>query len=439
MPMGDEDVMSLGHGSVVRVESSLEPWCASPVYYRSVLPPILDIYVVCHPDDTEGVMVARWLLDHFQGTPYGGLVGGAVEVYVRSTPWTADADAPRPMPFQTPLPHGLPSARITAVVPILGGRLARATENPSSAWYDYLTGVKECAEESEDVGIFPVRLEGTVEGKLTKLLGDIQALHRASAEDPRVLCMELSQQIAQMIGDPLGDRMTVFVSHTKRHSPDEDKDWVDALIARVRSRISNTRLVPYFDESDLQPGSDWDTELRSNAASSALMAIRTDLYAGREWCQREFLIAKQAGMPVVTLNAVRSDGERGSFLMDHVPVVGYRDCDEETANQSIDDALSLLVDQALRRGLWHLHVPHLQSIGVTWAPPEAPEPVTAVPWLLENGTASGGDRMLMMHPDPPLGPSEMELMEQLFALATDGSTVDIVTPLTYVNRGGEGL
>ena len=405
-----------------------------------MLPPILDIYVVWHPDDTEGQTIAGWLLDHFHGNRYIGLVGGAVEVYTRSAPWTNATDAPRPMPFQTPLPYGLPSARIAAVVPILGSRLARAVEAATSGWSGYLAGVRTAADAAEDVGIFPVRLEGNVEGELTNLIGDIQGLDRASAEDPRVLCRELSQQIAQLMGDPLGDRLAVFISHTKRHSPDEAPDWVDNLIARVRSRVDNTHLLPYFDDSDLQPGSTWDNELRRNAASSALMAIRTDLYAGREWCQREFLIAKQAGMPIVTLNAVRSAEERGSFLMDHVPAVGYRDCDEKTMNQSVDDALGLLVDQALRRALWHLHIPHLQSIGVLWAPGEAPEPVTAVSWLLENhARAHTGDTILVMHPDPPLGPSETELIEQLFALATDGGIVDIVTPLTYFSRGGEGI
>ena len=410
------------------------------MYCLAVLPPILDIYVVWHPDDTQGQTIAGWLLDHFHGTPYVGLVGGAVEVYTRSAPWRDATDAPRPMPFQTPLPHGLPAARIAAVVPILGSRLARAAETASSGWCEYLVGVRAAANAAEHVGIFPVRLEGSIEGELTNLIGDIQALDRASAEDPRVLCRELAQQIAQMIGDPLGDRLTVFISHTKRHSPDEEKDWVDDVISRVRSRISDTHLRLYFDDSNLQPGSDWDNELRSNAASSALMAIRTDLYAGREWCQREFLIAKQTGMPIVTLNAVRRAEERGSFVMDHVPVVGYRDCDEKTMNQSVDDALGLLVDQALRRALWHLHIPHLQSIGVLWAPGEAPEPVTAVSWLLENhARAHTRDPILVMHPDPPLGPSEMELIEQLFALATDGGIVDIVTPLTYFSRGGEGI
>ena len=184
---------------------------------------------------------------------------------------------------------------------------------------------------------------------------------------------------------------------------------MDELIARVRCRIADTHLLPYFDESDLQPGSDWEKELRTNAASSSLMPIRTDLYAGREWCQREILIAKQADMPIVTLNAVRRAEERGSFLMDHVPVVGFRDHDDQTRNQSIDEALGLLVDRALRRALWNLHIPHLRSIGVMWAPTEAPEPVTALSWLLDNhDSAQADDHILVMHPDPPLGPSEME-------------------------------
>ncbi len=404
-----------------------------------MLPPILDIYVVWHPGDTEGRRIAGWLLDHFHGTPYVGLVGGAVEVYTRSDPWTYATDAPRPMPFQIPLPYELPAARVAAVVPILGSRLARAVEVPSSGWADYLAGMRAAADAVGHVDIFPVRLAGNVDGELTNLIGDIQALDRRSVVDPQVLCTDLSQQIAQMIGDPLGDRLRVFISHTKRNSPDQEKDWVDDLIARVRLRIADTHLLPYFDVADLQPGSDWDNELRSRAASSALMAVRTDLYARREWCQREFLIAKQAGMPIVTLNAVRCARERGSFLMDHVPVVGYCDDNDEAMNQSIDDALGLLVDQALRRALWQMQVPHLQSVGVTWAPGEAPEPVTAISWLIENRerTSSEGP-ILVMHPDPPLGPSEMKLIEQLFASAT-GGRVEVVTPLTFVNRGGRGI
>ena len=405
-----------------------------------MLPPILEIYVLWHPDDSEGERIADWLLDHFHGTPYVGLIGGAVEVYTRSVSWGRAAEAPRPLPFQKPLPHGLPTPRVAAVVPILGVRLARAVESDASPWKRYISGMLEVARQHEDVGIFPIRLPGCVDGDLTNLLGGLQALHASSARDRGVLCREISQQVAQMIGAPLGDRLTVFISHTKRHSPDEEPDEVDALVARVRSRIAETHLEAYFDDADLQPGSDWAQQLLHNAASNSLLAVRTDLFAGREWCQAEFRAAKQAGMPVVTLSAVRRSEERGSFLMDHVPVVGYRDHDDGAKDRSIDEALNLLVDGALRRALWRILEEHLPRLGVDWAPPEAPEPVTAIPWLQHNREATdASSQIVVMHPDPPLGPDEAEVMEQLFTLAGMGGRVNVVTPRTYASRGGRGI
>src|SRR5215467_4657050 len=50
-----------------------------------VLPPILELYVVWHPGDAAGQAVAQQLIDHFRGSAYSGLIGGAVDVYVRST------------------------------------------------------------------------------------------------------------------------------------------------------------------------------------------------------------------------------------------------------------------------------------------------------------------------------------------------------------------
>ena len=93
---------------------------------------------------------------------------------------------------------------------------------------------------------------------------------------------------------------------------------------RVRSRIADTHLRAFVDTCDLQWGSDWQTDLRCAVESCSMLAIRTDRYALREWCQREFLAAKQADRPIVVLHAVRQASERGSFLMDHVPVVIYQ-------------------------------------------------------------------------------------------------------------------
>ena len=403
-----------------------------------MLPPILDIYVVWHPKDTEGQCIAGWLLDHFHGTPYIGLIGGAVEVYTRSAPWIGDSDSPRPMPFQEPLPHGLPAPRVTAVVPVLGVRLARAVQSSSSDWSRYLDNMLSTVQTESMVGIFPIRLPDCAGGGFTTPLDQLQAMDPDSAHDPRVLCRELSQQVAQLIGDPLGDRLTVFISHTKKYSPYEEPDYVNDLVNRVRSRIANTHLSSYFDSVDLQPGSDWENELLCKATSSGLLAVRTDRYAGREWCQWEFLTAKRFERPIVTLNAIRRSEERGSFLMDHVPMVGYNDRCDDTRNRSIDEALNLLVDRSLRRALWNLQKQYMCSLGVDWAPVEAPEPVTIISWLLNNRNRIAADaRILVIHPDPPLGCNETKVVKDLFALATF-KEVDIVTPRTYESRRGSG-
>ena len=405
-------------------------------YNGVVLPPILEVYIVWHPEDPEGAQIATWLLEHFRGAPYSGLVGGAVEVYTRSEPWQPGSDAPRPLPCQVPLPYQLPHAQVTAIVPVLGVRLARAVEQDSSDWMGYLQSIHSAEEAgSELVGVFPVRLQGSVDKSSFGEMGSLQTLHSASCEEPAVLCRELSQGVAQLVGDPFGERLRVFISHTKRHPVEEEPDYVDELVGRVRRTIADTHLEAYFDAADLQPGADWEHELRSQAASSALLAVRTDLYASREWCQREFLVAKRAGMPIVTLNGVFRAEERGSFLMDHVPSVGYRQTDENLRQSSVEEALNLLVDAALTRALWGLQQHRFEELGIDWAPLHAPEPVTVLPWLLENsGRAAGDGPLLIMHPDPPLGPDEANALGELFEVAGFGDAVDVVTPRTYMSR-----
>lgn len=401
-----------------------------------MLPPILEVYVVWHPDDQEGAQIAAWLLAHFRGAPYSGLVGGAVEVYTRSEPWQSDSDAPRPLPCQVPLPYQLPHAQVTAIVPVLGVRLARAIEQNSSDWQRYLESIHAAAGAGRElIGVFPVRLKGTTDSSSFGEIGSRQALHKASAKKPAVLCRELSQAVAQLVGDPFGERLRIFISHTKRHRVEEEPDYVDELIGRVRTTIADTHLRAYFDAADLQPGADWEQELQSQASSSALLAVRTDLYASREWCQREFLVAKRAGMPIVTLNGVCRAEERGSFLMDHVPSVGYRQADEHRRQSSVEEALNLLVDAALTRALWGLQQEMLRQIGFDWTPLHPPEPVTVLPWLLEHRQrATEEGPLLIMHPDPPLGPEERKALSELFEVAGVRGVVDVVTPRTYMSR-----
>lgn len=410
-------------------------------YNSEMLPPILEIYVVWHPEDRQGSQIAKWLLEHFRGTPYTGLIGGAIEVYERSVRWSPGSDAPRPVPCQSPLPYGLPQAQVTVIVPILGVHLARAVAQTSSDWRGYLESIREAerTDTARQVSIFPVQLEGAGGSTLDRLMGDLQHLHSSSVVSAAVLCRELAQAITQFMGDPLGQRLKVFISHTKRHSQDQEPGYVNDLINRIRTTVTGTHLSGYFDTSDLQLGSNWKQELLTEASSNALLAVRTDLYARREWCQREFLVAKRSGMPIVTLSAINQAEERGSFIMDHVPVVCCRRTDEEAMQSSIDNALNMLVDEALTATLWRRQQSMLQRMGFDWMPLHAPEPITLIPWFLDNRQRTKEQRpVLVMHPDPPLGPEEVRVIDELLEVASSASKVDIVTPRTYESRVTRG-
>lgn len=408
-------------------------------------PPILEIYVLWHPDDEDGGAVADQLTEHFHGPAYSGLAGGAVEVYRRSLGWASPDGAPRPLPFMKPLPADLSPAQLTVVVPILSRELAQAVREPGE-WRDYMKDVFaadrafQSPEREPWVAVYPVQGRSDLSGtKLGDLALTPQSISAKALDNPGLLAREVAQAIIQRLhretGGPADDRIKVFVSHTKRYATDEG-DGGRRLVEGVREVLQDTRLDAFFDAHDIQTGEDWVERLTSESGRNALLMIRTNLYASREWTQREVLVAKQWDVPVVALHAVRSQEDRGSFLMDHVPVVS---CPPGDPKPAIDAALSRLVDEGLKKALWRAQRVYLESDGFDWLPAHAPEPVTLTHWLSGQSLAAGEPqiRVVIIHPDPPLGPPEQEVIEQMCRLAGVTGKVDVLTPRTFAARGGE--
>ena len=415
-----------------------------------MLPPVLELYVVWHPGDSKGVEIAKEFFEHFHGSAFTGLIGEAVEVFVRSQGWRSDDDAPRPIPSeQDPLPNGVEPAQFVAIVPLMGTEMAAQIESGAGPWHSYIEKMLQMAEEMpERVGIFPCLIDpgaanGTVLGALLNPYQRIAASPPDSdGESEKTLrCRDLAQGVAQLLSEEEG-RITVFISHTKRNLPAPAEETAE-LIALVRQVIANTHLREFFDASAIQPGGDWEAELRTKAATSALVAIRTDLYSSREWCQREILLAKNAGMPIVTMDALQIGEERGSFLMDHVPRIPVRTTQDGWSKQNIYQALNRLVDECLKRVLW-IHQEELSrtmpGLDIAWWAPHAPEPLTLVYWLKEAERAGAlpeeDTAIRILHPAPPLGPDEELVLQQLLALCRQKGTLDIMTPRLLAARGG---
>ena len=210
----------------------------------------------------------------------------------------------------------------------------------------------------------------------------------APPEPPDELrCRDLAQALAQLLGEPVQtDRIQVFISHTKRAGAG-DEAGVMALIEAVREIVADTHLGAFFDTNALQPGGDYDAQLRKEAGRSAFLAIRSDLYASREWCQREMLIAKAAGMPIVVLDALARGEERGSFLLDHVPRVPVRRAGRGLARRRHPPRAQPAGRGVPQRALWRHQKELAQGspeLEVAWWAPHAPEPATLALWLLER-------------------------------------------------------
>jgi hypothetical protein len=148
-------------------------------------------------------------------------------------------------------------------------------------------------------------------------------------------------------------------------------------------------------------------------------------------------------MPVVILDGLGYAEERGSFLMDHVPRTPVRTNGTEWSRRDVYRSLNILVDECLKRALWkrqHELSKDRPDLRIAWWAPHAPEPLTLVNWL-EKARASGSlpgndDALRILHPDPPLGPDEKAVLNQMLSLGGMDNKLDVMTPRQLASRGG---
>lgn len=395
-------------------------------------PPILDVYVVWHPHDEAGTDVFERIHAHFHSHAYSGLAGGAVEVYARSMGWSTDAGAPRPLVLPGAAKVTSEPAQFSAIVPVLGAGLRDAVQRDTD-WADYLGLIADSVTDS--IAVLPVTVPGVnLQDSITEAtIGRIQRLPADSLAVAGLLERSVAQAIAQKAAGSTAP-VRVFLSHAKHFSGGEADLPGGPLYEQVRSVIADTHLAEFFDAHDLLPGTDWAVELEAHASASALLMVRTDRYASREWTQREVLAAKQHDVPIVGLIALTEGEARGSFLMDHVPTVALR---KDGVTDSIAASLNRLVDEVLKRALWEAQSTYIREQGFDWTPVHSPEPITAVDWLTKHQAAhSDDDHLWIIHPDPPLGPAERAVIDELCELAGFNTRVDILTPRTFAARGG---
>lgn len=204
----------------------------------------------------------------------------------------------------------------------------------------------------------------------------------------------------------------LFLSHAK--SGDIGRRHAET----IKSFIDNTNMSPFFDATEISPGFKFDEEIVRYIKESTIVAIGSDVYSSRYWCQREILCAKEYRRPMIAVNCLEDYEDRIFPAGSNVPCVHV----PPEAPLSKPDILRIL-SAAILETIRHHHalrsLEYYKSMGwiskdcVTLSrPPEIQQ-------LLTLKTENISDKVC--YPEPPIYSEEADWHRQL--------GIDTFTPL----------
>lgn len=107
----------------------------------------------------------------------------------------------------------------------------------------------------------------------------------------------------------------IFLSHAK--FGDTGKQHSE----KIKQFIDNANMNRFFDSDEISPGYRFDQEIEGHIKESTLLAIESDAYASRYWCQREILLAKRHDRPIVVVDCLDDYEDRIFPAASNVPCV----------------------------------------------------------------------------------------------------------------------
>lgn len=349
--------------------------------------PTVALHVVWHPCFNEGPDFGHSLFTRLFEDPED-LANHGLRIPVRL--WrTSGGEAPPPIP-------PVEEADRVAVVVFLDGSLLRG-----AGWLDYLDRL-EASMRDQDLLLAVSFTPRALEVVSPLLNRNVIRLHDVDRELwCSVLLNRVTHALCRLV-EGSDAPVRIFLSHAKADGL--------AIAQTVRTFLqSGTGVGDFFDAQDLLEGSRWAAQMRGAARDNALLAIRTDAYATREWCRTEVLEAKCAGSPVVVLDALEHFEPRGFPYLGNAPSVRWR--------TSARDALEELLGVALHEVLRFRHFPlRVADLCRAYRLPDDPRVLPAPPELLtvlRARRAAPDPPCPLVYPDPPLGTDELALLAEL--------------------------
>jgi len=216
--------------------------------------------------------------------------------------------------------------------------------------------------------------------------------------------------------------LKLFLSHAK------DGAQGVAAAKALKQLIQDGPMRDFFDATDIPAGYEFEAEILGNIADSTLVAIHSDSYSSRYWCQREILAAKDSERPIIAVDLIGKFEDRRFPLAANLPAIRIP---VEAEYQAYESYLLAILQAALLETIRFFYskqvLSEYQSAG--WFPADAHlsarPPEACVLARLAAKIAEEEDGCLdFVYPDPPIYQEESRHFER-FGLKP-------CTPLTSV-------
>jgi hypothetical protein len=220
--------------------------------------------------------------------------------------------------------------------------------------------------------------------------------------------------------DEVGKETSIklFLSHAKKGDTGLNH------AQEIKSFIDNSNMNRFFDANEISPGFKFDEEIESHLKNSTMIAIVSDAYSSRYWCQREVLTAKSEYRPIVVVNSLEDYEDRIFPSIGNVPCVHVTA--EPLAHKDILRILIASLLETVRFKYAEASLKFYQSQG--WIDSKAfilcrpPEVQQVVEILSKNESSSiDSSRLHLCYPEPPLYEEE--------TIWTDYLNITVSTPL----------
>jgi len=289
----------------------------------------------------------------------------------------------------------------------------------AQAWGDLLVDLLEKQQKSQTLTVLPVAVDGDAFGLDDRL--DLRSHVRLDVEEDNrkseTLIFHAANSALKLLRSDKAQDVEFFFSHAKADLPKDPDSLAEGPVKALLSFLAQHPVAAWYDAKKIPAGGLFNREIEEGVLRcGSLICVLTDEYSSREWCRREALVAKQAGRPIVLVDAIDDDVPRMFPYLGNCPAIRWKG---ENAGAEARRICSMALLEALRYE-HSLRILRSRKSTGDWILGISPEALTLanLPGYVQR----------VIYPDPPLGHEELEPLKRIVP------KIELTTPLAQLAR-----